>query len=195
MVPLRPLAVVALLAPHALLAAAAPLNVLFIAIDDLRHSGAAFGDAEVLMPNLDRLAADSTIFTEAYVQAATCGVSRASLLTSRRPDTTHVLSNGACPFTTRESHAAWRSLPQYFREVILGLSSLRRDAELSDAKRREEKRIEDQRRDAIRGSLSNSAPASRHRRGARADDALGTNDAPPSLHHRAGGRVPHAWRG
>ena len=48
----------------------------------------------------------------AYVQAATCGVSRSSLLTSRRPDTTQVLNNGECPFTTRPEHANWVSTSQ-----------------------------------------------------------------------------------
>lgn len=97
-------------------AAASPPNVLMIAMDDLRPAGAAFGVPEVLMPNLDALAARSTIFTNAYVQAATCGVSRSSLLTSRRPDTTQVVyNNGVCPFTTRPEHASWVSLPEYFR--------------------------------------------------------------------------------
>jgi iduronate 2-sulfatase len=75
-------------------APAGALNVLMIAMDDLRPIGQAFGEPEALMPNLDALAGNSTIFTQAYAQAATCGVSRSSLLTSRRPDTTEVLSNG-----------------------------------------------------------------------------------------------------
>ena len=41
--------------------------------------------------------------------------SRASLLTGRRPDTTQVLENGKCPFTTDPRHKDWVSLPQYFR--------------------------------------------------------------------------------
>ena len=76
--------------------------------------GSAFGDPEVLMPNLDKLASRSTIFTNAYVQAATCGVSRSSLLLGRRPDTTQVVSNSVCPFTTQPEHKDWVSLPQYF---------------------------------------------------------------------------------
>ena len=112
-------------------APAGALNVLMFAMDDLRPIGKAFGEPEALMPNLDALAENSTIFTQAYAQvlsfpmsmpathhlypqAATCGVSRASLLTSRRPDTTEVLSNGACPFA-KAGHADWVSLPSHFR--------------------------------------------------------------------------------
>ena len=60
-------------------AAAAKLNVLMIAIDDLRPIGTEFGEAEALVPTIDALAAKSTVFTNAWVQAATCGVSRSSL--------------------------------------------------------------------------------------------------------------------
>jgi len=40
-------------------------------------------------------------------------VSRSSLLTGRRPDTTKVLNNGLCPFTIDPEHKNWVSLPQY----------------------------------------------------------------------------------
>lgn len=90
-------------------------NVLMIVVDDLRPVGKLFGEPEVLAPNLDRLAARSTIFTNAFTQSPTCGVSRSSLLTGRRPDTTYVLDNGGCPFTSAPAHGAWQSLPQYFR--------------------------------------------------------------------------------
>ena len=49
-------------------AASLALNVLMIGVDDLRPSGTAFGEPEVKVPNIDRLAARATIFTQAYVQ-------------------------------------------------------------------------------------------------------------------------------
>ena len=94
-----------------------PLNVLLIAVDDLRPVGQFFGETEVLMPHLDHLAARSAVFTRAYCQSPTCGVSRSSLLTGRRPDTTYVLQNDGCPFTSAPSHTNWRSLPEYFRQA------------------------------------------------------------------------------
>ena len=92
----------------------AALNVLMFAVDDLRPLGTAFGEPGALMPNLDLLAAKSTIFTNAYAQASTCGVSRSSLLTSRRPDTTRSFCSGdyntVCPFTTSSAHKDWVGL-------------------------------------------------------------------------------------
>ena len=95
--------------------AASLRNVLMIAVDDLRPVGKAFGEPEALVPTLDKLATESVVFGNAWVQCATCGVSRSSLLTGRRPDTTKVLNNGVCPFTSDPRHKNWISLPQHFR--------------------------------------------------------------------------------
>ena len=65
-----------------------PLNVLFIAIDDLRPELSNYGFAHMVTPNIQKLADRGTTFTRAYVQVAICMPSRTALLTSRRPDTT-----------------------------------------------------------------------------------------------------------
>ena len=85
----------ALLAGAALLtslqaAEARRLNVLFIAVDDLRPEMAASGSDLVKTPNLDRIAARGTTFERAYCQQAVCSPSRSSLMTGRRPDATRV---------------------------------------------------------------------------------------------------------
>jgi iduronate 2-sulfatase len=67
-----------------------PLNVLFIAVDDLRPEMGCYGNPVVKTPNFDRLASRGVVFNHAYCQQAVCSPSRSSLMTGRRPDATRV---------------------------------------------------------------------------------------------------------
>jgi iduronate 2-sulfatase len=73
-------------------------NVLFLIADDMRAELSSYNGRDfpssihppMFTPNLDALAAKSLLLKRAYVQQALCSPSRTSVLTGRRPDTTHV---------------------------------------------------------------------------------------------------------
>ncbi len=86
------------------------MNVLFIAVDDLKPVLGCYGDKLVKTPNIDRLAMRGTIFTQSYCQQAVCGPTRASLLTGLRPDNTKVWD---LKTRMRDVNPDIISLPQY----------------------------------------------------------------------------------
>lgn len=61
------------------------MNVLFLAVDDLRPELNCYGKTQIKSPNIDRLAEAGVTFTRAYCNVPVCGASRASLLTGIRP--------------------------------------------------------------------------------------------------------------
>ncbi|MFZ5830235.1 MAG: sulfatase [Planctomycetota bacterium] len=88
------------------------VNVLFIAIDDLRPELGCFGHKLVKSPNIDRLAAGGVRFERAYCQQAICGPSRASLMTGLRPDSVGVVHNETYFRDTRPEIV---TLPEHFK--------------------------------------------------------------------------------
>ncbi|MFP6596077.1 MAG: sulfatase [Candidatus Hydrogenedentota bacterium] len=94
-------------------------NVLFIAIDDLRTELGCYGHAHVQSPHLDRLAAQSVLFNNHFVQVPTCGASRYSLLTGRSPLQTGATRgnnhffDGTTALKTRTEFA--QTMPELFR--------------------------------------------------------------------------------
>jgi len=69
------------------------LNVLFIAVDDLRPELNCYGKTHMHTPNMDRLAARGTLFEKAYCMVPTCGASRASMMTGIRPTPTRFINH------------------------------------------------------------------------------------------------------
>jgi len=69
-------------------APAKAMNVLMIAIDDMRPEMEPYGSTHMHTPNIQKLADKSMLFSRAYVQVAVCMPSRNALLFSRRADTT-----------------------------------------------------------------------------------------------------------
>ncbi|NOX98131.1 MAG: sulfatase [Verrucomicrobia bacterium] len=71
-----------------------PPNVLFIVIDDLNDwIGCLEGHPDAKTPNIDQLAKQGVLFTNAHCTAPLCNPSRTSVFSGRMPSTTGVYSN------------------------------------------------------------------------------------------------------
>ncbi|WP_063745026.1 sulfatase [Flexithrix dorotheae] len=69
-------------------------NVLFIAVDDLNdYTGFLGGHPQTKTPNMDKLAGQSLVFTNAHCAASVCNPSRAAIMSGIRPTTSGILGN------------------------------------------------------------------------------------------------------
>ncbi len=90
------------------------MNVLFIISDDLTSTAlSCYGNQTCQTPNIDRLAARGTRFTNAYCNATYCGPSRASFLTGYYPHATGVLGYNS-PRPAIGDRETW---PQMFKNA------------------------------------------------------------------------------
>jgi arylsulfatase A-like enzyme len=89
-----------------------PMNVLFIAVDDLRPDIGCYGVKHAKTPNIDQLAARGIVFDKAYCAQAVCSPSRTAILTGLRPDTTKVWDLDT---HFRDAQPDCVTLPQHFR--------------------------------------------------------------------------------
>jgi arylsulfatase A len=84
--PLLALLTAPLLAPLAAPAANPPPNVVLIYADDIGYGDVGcYGATKIKTPNIDRLAAEGRLFTDAHSPSAVCTPSRYGLLTGRYP--------------------------------------------------------------------------------------------------------------
>lgn len=87
-------------------------NVLFIAVDDLKPVLGCYGDTIAITPSIDRIAKGGTVFLNAQCQWPVCGPTRASLMTSLRPEATGVMD---LKTSMRAKNPDVLTLPQHFK--------------------------------------------------------------------------------
>ena len=93
-------------------------NVLFITVDDLNNCLGCLGDySNAKTPNMDQLAAQGVLFSNAHCQAPLCGPSRASIMTGLRPSTTGIYGMISDDEIRSENPVTKNIvfLPEYFR--------------------------------------------------------------------------------
>ncbi len=89
------------------------MNVLFIAVDDLRPELGFYGAKHIKSPNLDKLASEGLVFDRSYCNIPVCGASRASLLSGIRPSRNRFINYKA---RADEDVPEATSLPMLFKE-------------------------------------------------------------------------------
>jgi arylsulfatase A-like enzyme len=106
-------------------------NVVLIFVDDMGYGDAGcYGNAQIKTPNIDRLAASGTRFTEGYVASSVCGPSRTALLSGAYSQRFGVFWN---PDTTRsEIPFDYKILPEMmgsagYATCVIGKWNITRD--------------------------------------------------------------------
>jgi arylsulfatase A-like enzyme len=90
-------------------------NILFIAVDDLNDwTGCLGGNLQAITPNIDRLARQGVLFTNAHCSAPTCNPSRVSVLTGIAPATFGKL-DGSRHWRQSPILAGATTIPEHFR--------------------------------------------------------------------------------
>lgn len=90
-------------------------NVLMLVIDDLNDwAGALHGHPDTLTPNIDRLARQGVVFTDAYATSPICGPSRAAFLSGMLASTSGLHDNTS-RFDAHPILMENENLPQFFR--------------------------------------------------------------------------------
>ena len=71
-------------------------NILWITVEDISPTLSVYGDSTAKTPNLDRLASESSIFTETFTTVGVCSPSRSSIITGMYPVSigTHQMRTG-----------------------------------------------------------------------------------------------------
>lgn len=98
---------------------AAPPNVVFFLVDDLgQRDLGCYGSSFYETPNLDRLAKDGALFTDAYAACPVCSPTRASIMTGQWPQRTGITDYIGAPTKPELWKRNTRSLPAPYTDRL-----------------------------------------------------------------------------
>ncbi|TXG36093.1 sulfatase family protein [Seonamhaeicola maritimus] len=92
-----------------------PPNVIWINADDLGRELACYGNPDIKTPNLDQLAQQGTLYTNAYANAPICSSSRSSQIAGMYPTTINCLDHRTINMT--ELQDGIKPITEYFKEA------------------------------------------------------------------------------
>ena len=75
-------------------------NILWISLEDISPDLGCYGDAYAITPNIDRLAQQGVLFTNAFSHSGVCAPTRSGIITGMYPTTIgtyHMRANGVPP--------------------------------------------------------------------------------------------------
>ena len=96
-----------------------PANIVFILADDLgQRDLGCYGSRFYETPNLDRLAAEGSRFTDAYAACPVCSPTRASIMTGQWPQRTGITDYIGAPFRPEDWKRNTLSLPAPYADRL-----------------------------------------------------------------------------
>lgn len=100
-------------------AADTPPNIVFFVADDLgAHDLGCYGSTFYETPNLDRLAGEGMLFTDAYAACPVCSPTRAALVTGKWPQRTGITDYIGAPLTPEQWKRNTKLLPAPYADRL-----------------------------------------------------------------------------
>ena len=96
-------------------------NIVFILADDLGYGDlGCYGQMKIKTPNLDRMASESTRFTQCYAGCTVCAPSRSALMTGQHTGHTRIRGNARYPLEPRDITVAEVLKAAGYRTALIG---------------------------------------------------------------------------
>jgi arylsulfatase A-like enzyme len=92
-------------------------NILWIVADDLGTELGCYGDSLVKTPNIDKLANQSTLFTNCFTTAAVCSASRSGMITGMYPVSIGSHQHRTHPDAMKPLPGEVKTITEYFEEA------------------------------------------------------------------------------